>query len=61
MEKLTKKQRRDKFLANQIKFGRRRGMNEQPRTVQMLGQFFDDMMKRAFDAGWKAKAISDSE
>ena len=62
MKRVTKKQRRDKFLKNQLSFGKRRyGIEEHPRTVKMLGQFFDDMMKRAFDEGWRAKAMSNSE
>ena len=52
----------NKFLKNNLCFGKRRyGIEEHPRTVKMLGQFFDDMMKRAFDEGWRAKAMSNSE
>lgn len=61
MKKQTKKQRRQRFLATQLRFGKRHGLDEEVRKVTMTGIVFDSMMERAFDEGWKAKAMSDSE
>ena len=55
MNKITKKQRREKYLARQLSFGGN-GIYETPRTVTIRGDVFDKIVEKSWNGGWRARA-----